>query len=253
VTRRGEGFPAFAPAFRELRRIRPYLDAYIEVLDARAPARTRVPSLTRALDPLPHLTLLSRRDLAREELTRLWLKELAPALAVDLRHLDVPRLLAALRRECGSPHPRLAVLGAPNVGKSTLVNRLVGRRAARVGMSAGVTRGPQWIRTPEIEILDLPGLPPLRPTAVLEALGVVPEGSTSAEEALAAVWPHLEPSTIVEPGEGMAQAITRLGTTWGLLETGGWVSETRTAQRLLSLLRRGKLGPVTVDRPQGSP
>lgn len=249
---KSRGFPAFASAFRELKRIRPYLDAYVEVVDARAPASTRVPGLTKHLDPMAHLTVLSRRDLARESGTQRWLAVLAPAVAVDIRRLDPKEFLALLRRQAAAERLRITVLGAPNVGKSTLVNRLIGRRAARVGMVPGVTRGPQWIRGGALEVLDLPGLPSLHPTAVLQALGIVGEGAFPPEEALEAVWPYLGPSEILDPSEGIAASLERLGRIWGLLERGGRVSEGRTAQRLLGLLRRGDLGPVTVDRPEAS-
>ena len=152
------------------------VDAVCEILDARIPRSSRNPDIDRLAGEKPRLVILNRVDLADPAVTAQWrryfekqglailetdaksgkgVKEFAPA---------VRRLLADKLREyeakgqVGRPL-RVMILGIPNVGKSTFINKVAGRKAAIAGDKPGVTRGKQWINIgPGLDLLDTPGI-----------------------------------------------------------------------------------------------
>lgn len=244
--------------FTELKRLKPHLDLFVEVVDARAPRSTRPHALVNFLAGKPGLTVLSRADLARADLTQAWVRALGHCIPADLRTFPQDGLDKAIGRLVpAKARPRVVFLGLPNVGKSTLLNRLVGSRAARVGNRPGITRGPQWVRGSTYDFLDLAGLTPRRATPLLYVLGLVPEGSVDPEAAMEAIWPHLAETP--EGIEGvpwdpdMEVTLKALGERWGLLEKGGDPSVSRTAQRLVKLFQDGRVGRFTLERPDEAP
>ena len=144
------------------------VDAVIEVLDARIPlpATFRHPSNT---EIKPLLAVLTHADLADPGMTKKWLqllqKDYFAAVALNAKSgRGVKKLLLSLRKiprkKRKSKRPlRIMVAGIPNVGKSSLINRLIGRKAAIIGNKPGVTRGKQWLKLADnLEILDTPGV-----------------------------------------------------------------------------------------------
>ena len=154
-----------------------------EVCDARIPASSRNPVLGDLAAGKPRILILNKCDLAGEEATRGWLgyfrasemaqKEPSPpyeALAMNaLSGQGVNTLIgkleriAADRRAAGTAKSliplRLMIVGVPNSGKSSLINRLAGRRAAQVGDKPGITRGKQWLTLENgMQLLDTPGI-----------------------------------------------------------------------------------------------
>ncbi|MBC7104671.1 MAG: 50S ribosome-binding GTPase, partial [Firmicutes bacterium] len=152
---------------------------------------------------------------------------------------------------------RLMVAGMPNVGKSRLINVLVGRRAARTGKAPGVTRGRQWLRMAGgMELLDLPGVlyPGLEDPEVfwrLAAVGVVEPGENApevAEELLRALgaWYPARVAARYGPAEGGLAGVARRR---GVLLPGGEPDLHRAAAQVLRDFREGRLGRCTLDRP----
>lgn len=152
------------------------VDAVCEVCDARIPYSSRSPELPAALAGKPRLLVLNRTDEADPAATRRWADALrAKGIAVletdcksgkgvrafpgAVRSLLRERLAAnAAKGQAGKPI-RVMVAGIPNVGKSSLINRLAGRKAAETSDRPGVTRGKQWITLGDgIELMDTPGL-----------------------------------------------------------------------------------------------
>ena len=152
------------------------VDAVCEILDARIPAASRNPDIDRLAAGKPRLVILNRCDLADPEATKRW-KQFFGAQGIAILETDartgkgvggfvpaVRTLLSEKLREyeakgqVGRPL-RVMILGIPNVGKSTFINKVAGRKAAIAGDKPGVTRGRQWISIDAgLDLLDTPGI-----------------------------------------------------------------------------------------------
>lgn len=153
------------------------VDVMIELVDARVPWSSRNPDIDALLGAKPRIVALTKVDLADPHCTESWRRRIAggsvkSVVLVDALRgtgvkevFDACRAAAAARLEFEAgkgrrPRPiRVMVAGVPNVGKSSLINRMVQKGSARVGNKPGVTRGPQWVRVrDDVELLDTPGL-----------------------------------------------------------------------------------------------
>lgn len=170
-------FPGhMAKAIRQMEENVHLVDIIFELVDARIPASSRNPEVTRIAKDKPHLIILTKKDLADPQQTAAWMRyyqsQNLPAISIDSRANVTPkqitkiaaRILAdklAAEKEKGlKERPmRAMTVGVPNVGKSTLLNHLVSRKAAQVGDTPGVTKGQQWLRSSKhLELLDTPGI-----------------------------------------------------------------------------------------------
>ena len=152
------------------------VDAVCEILDARIPRSSRNPDIDRLAGYKPRLVILNRTDLADPKATAAWRRQLEgrglAVLETDARSgrgvkdfaPAVRRLLAdkladyEAKGQVGRPL-RVMILGIPNVGKSTFINKVAGRKAAAAGDKPGVTRGKQWISIDRgLDLLDTPGI-----------------------------------------------------------------------------------------------
>ena len=178
---------------------------------------------------------------------------------------DLPRALRALRDKTGPM--RAMVVGVPNVGKSTFINKVSGRKTAAVSDRPGVTRGKQWITVDsQLELLDTPGVlwPKFDDPAVGDALaftGAVKDDVLDTEDLAAkllvklrALYPDairqrykLDPDPAAQGWE-LLEACARKR---GFLMAGGNVNTERMAAVLLDEFRGGKLGRISLERPVG--
>ena len=264
-------FPGhMAKGGRKLGELAEKLDLVIEVRDARAPFSTSSPLIESLTRLKPVLLVLSKKDLADPERSRLWMEEFA-RLKKDVWSFDLRKdSLAPLKRTLlrfSPPHRelRLAVVGIPNVGKSLFLNALVGKSRARVGGVPGITRDVNWYKGGGFLAVDSPGI--LDPHAesgvhrVLSWLGCakaeVVGGYEPAALALlrflrehglwgsvAGAWGVGETSE--EPAETVLE---RLGRRLGCLAAGGRVNMELAARRFVDSFAAGKLGPVTLELP----
>lgn len=246
------------------------VDAVIEVVDARAPASSRNPDLQDMIERRPRLIVATKADLAAQAATRAWIRrwreEGNAAVAVDLRETESRKLLQAqlgrLKPRGGSSRLKVMIVGTPNVGKSTLINRLSGRSPSRTGARPGVTRGQQWIHIPGgVHLLDTPGLmwPKLESAIVglrLAWIGCIGENAYDAEptaEALANYLGKEEPLLLAErygvDATSEADLLQAIGRRRGMLQAGGVVDRLRTAEMLLNEFRSGRLGRITLELP----
>lgn len=165
-------------AKRELEDNLKLADAVLLMLDARAPISTRHPDLEATLTQrsTPFALILNKNDLAEPEQTRRWQKHLIDSghRVVEMNSLQgrgpgpLKQLLDKVNREVNSKRkskgllprePRLMVAGLPNSGKSTLLNRLVGKTRFKAGKKPGLTRGAQWVKVAnQYQLLDTPGI-----------------------------------------------------------------------------------------------
>ncbi|MCL6558466.1 MAG: ribosome biogenesis GTPase YlqF, partial [Firmicutes bacterium] len=143
------------------------VNVVIELLDARIPQSSRNPDIKTITGKLPRVVVLNKVDLADPTQTRAWTSVLATENAAVLQvdsftgrgHSKIPQTVRKIAVPGHTGTVRGIVVGIPNVGKSTFINRLAEKRSARTGARPGVTRGKQWIRiSPGLELLDTPGV-----------------------------------------------------------------------------------------------
>ncbi len=270
--------------FKSLREIREKLglmDMVCILLDARLPLSSMNPEIRKVTKNKPVLILLNKMDLADEQMTHHWLRhyqeEGYAVLALDAQSgknvskikTAAKNLLAGqLAREKAKglkERPlRTMILGIPNVGKSTLINRLARTKATRTANTPGVTRAQQWIKLgDDFELLDTPGV--LWPKfddpkvgyhlAITGAIKdkVLPEYDVAhyAISFLKTAYPGrlvtrygLDTETLDPP-----VLIHAIGKTRGALTKGGDIDEERVYQILLTDIRNKQLGGLTFDRP----
>lgn len=148
------------------------VDLVIEVLDARIPISSRNPIIDEIVGNKPRVIALNKTDIASDKETKRWLeyfvREGSTPVAINAQSgSGVSNLLKILERiekelsegKMRQKPLRMMIVGVPNVGKSSLINRLTGRKAAQIGNKPGVTKGKQWLRLKNgMELLDTPGI-----------------------------------------------------------------------------------------------
>ncbi|MGI5822834.1 MAG: ribosome biogenesis GTPase YlqF [Dethiobacteria bacterium] len=256
-----------------------FVDVVLEVLDARLPLKSRNYRLQKMLGEKNRLVVLNKADLADKEITGRWLEILAgkgwPVLAFDAKKAFALKkmekiLLVSRPQNLRYKRPiRLMAVGIPNVGKSTLINRLARRFAVKTGERAGITRGPQWIKMRGgWEMLDTPGLLPPRwrdntgafALAVIGALDskVVDAVSTAKwllaqfllQEKTARTLGHYYLQGETEKEQGAAAMLLAIGLSRGCIKRGGQIDQEKAAQMILRDFRRGVLGPLSLEKPE---
>ena len=258
------------------------VDAVCEILDARIPRSSRNPDIDRLAGDKPRLVILNRIDLADPKITARWKKYFeAQGLAIletDARSGKgvngfapaVRRLLSGKIREfeakgqVGRPL-RVMILGIPNVGKSTFINKVAGRKAAIAGDKPGVTRGKQWINIDAgLDLLDTPGIlwPKFDSQEVGEMLAITNaiKADVLDKETLAAnfmlrlrqMYPQaikdrykFDPDPDMNGFELLEQAAKKRG----FLVSRGEYDIERMANTLLGEYHEGKLGRLSLEMP----
>ena len=258
------------------------VDAVCELLDARIPRSSSNPDIDRLAGDMPRLTILNRIDLADPAITARWRRYFEAkgrmVLETDARSgkgvRDFGPAVRRLLREkleayeakgqVGRPL-RVMILGIPNVGKSTFINKVAGRKAAIAGDKPGVTRGKQWISIDRgLDLLDTPGIlwPKFEDPEVGEMLAI-----TNAIKAdvldketlganfmlrLRAFYPDalrerykIEPDPALD-GFGLLEAAAKRR---GFLLSRGEYDIERMANTLLGEYHDGKLGRLSLEQP----
>ena len=260
-----------------------FVDMVAEVVDARIPVSSRNPDIDSMVADRPRMMIFNRADQADPQQTARWLAEFRrrgyAVLETDARTgRGVGQFSAVVKAalkdkiegwrakgQVGRP-VRVMVVGVPNVGKSTLINRISKKKSAKAGDRPGVTRGKQWVRVDSgLELLDTPGI--LWPKFEDETTGLhlaftgAVKDEVMDSEALAAALMELlrdrYPKAIVEryrmdvdrdaPGW---ELLERAGRKRGMLVSGGEVDTERMAKVLLDEFRGGKLGRFTLETPE---
>jgi ribosome biogenesis GTPase A len=269
---------------RQLKQLLQPVDVVLEVLDARAPLSTRHPYLE--ADFLGHKyygIMLNKTDLADPEQTSHWRKALSQPTestgANSLAGVAVtgfsalqgnPRAIVEFALALGEPirqknqqkglkrsKPlKLAILGMPNVGKSSLINRLVGKTKAKTGHQAGVTREPKWIQIhPELILLDTPGLipPKLNSTkqglmlACLHGIGEDAFDNETVAQFLLDILNVHYPDSLKAHYKTDFTTVEGFSRSKNLFLPGKQPDCSRGALRLLTDFRHGKLGRLSLE------
>lgn len=276
-------FPGhMAKTRRQIAKSLPLVDAAAELLDARLPLSSRNPELGALTKRKPRLVILNKADMADPDVTGQWvqyfrrqgcavitadskngkgIKGFAPAL----RELLSDQLAKYAEKGMKGRPIRVMILGIPNVGKSSLINRLAGGKHAKAEDRAGVTRTQQWIKTADgVELLDTPGVlwPKLddQEVAVRLAMTGAIRDDILDKEALAArllallhtAYPQaLETRYKIAPdaeAEGFA-LLEMMAKNRGMLLPGGVPNTERAAITLLDEFRAAKLGRISLEKP----
>ena len=170
-----------AKAERKLKEQLSLVDAVIEVVDARLPISSSYENITRLLAQKPRLILLNKSDLVDKNELKSWIKVLeeknnVPVLLSDAKNskdlnlivkkteeLSEPRIQEIMKKGLLRRPARVMVVGMPNVGKSSIINKLTKSSKTKIGAKAGVTRQQQWVRiNPRLDLLDTPGIIPMK-------------------------------------------------------------------------------------------
>ena len=267
-----------AKAKRELAAQLSRVDVIIELCDARLPLSSRNPDLLKLGKNKPRVVLLGKADLADPNETKKWIERFRSEGAVDCMALDtrvkagsvLPLIRRAAEAAVGKAADRgirktvrCMVIGVPNVGKSTLINRLHGTPVARVGDMPGVTRSTQWVRiSPYLELMDSPGLlwPRLDDRLAARRLcyiaAIRDDIADMAELTIQLLRDMIEaaPKAVEErfrirdlslTGAELLDAVCRGR---GFLMKGGVYDYDRACTVVLDEYRGGKLGRITLER-----
>ena len=258
------------------------VDAVCEIVDARIPVSSRNPDIDAICGNKPRIIVLNRMDLADSNATKVWMeyfrKQGMAAVATDCKsrkgingfHPAVRSVLKEkIERDAakGMHRPlKVMIVGIPNVGKSTLINQISGRKGAKAENRPGVTRGKQWVAVDNgLLLLDTPGIlwPKFEDPEVgmmLAYTGAVKEGIIDIEELachLAELLWKYYPDTLrnrygidVEPGLPGYMLIEEMGRKRGYLLARGEINTERMSKVLLDEYRLGKLGYFTLEMPE---
>ena len=254
-------------------------DMVIEMLDARLPASSQNPLLAQLSRGKPKLYLLNKQDLADPELTRVWLAELqnrpdTSALALDASERQAAQKITAACRALvphrqGIDRPlRVLICGIPNVGKSTLINGMIGKKSAKTGNEPGITKTEQrLLLADDFWLYDTPGM--LWPKIIvpqsgynLAASGAV--GRNALDEETVALellnylrqhyLPQLQARYQANPEESQSWQDTDwlewIGRRRGALLGGGRINYQKAAENTLTDFRDGQIGRITLETPE---
>lgn len=261
------------------------VDAVCEVVDARIPQVSRNPDMDDIAAGKPRLMILNRIDLADPQTTAVWAKHFraqgmavietdsgkgqgTQAFANAVRTLLSDKIAGWNEKGLVGKAVRVMVVGIPNVGKSTFINRILGRKSAKAADKPGVTRGSQWFRVESgIDLLDTPGIlwPKFddeRVGILLACTGAIRDDildvetlgcklmellAVQAPQAIAERYGVTAPEESDFPGYDM---LTQAGRRRGFLLRGGEIDTERMARILLDEFRGGVLGRITLETPE---
>jgi len=253
----------------------------VEVIDARAPLASRNPDFDDLFAGKARVVLLNKSDLADGNSTKRWIsfynRRGIEASGVSATGGSAKKNVTALIEKAAKPRVdamqakgvnkvvRCMIVGIPNVGKSTLINRMAGESRAEVGDRPGVTRGKQWVRiSPYLELMDTPGMlwPKLEDQELakhLAFLGSIKDEIMDSEELatdLLVLLQSMVPAPLTErfsklatdtPKENLLDAVCR---SRGFLLRGGELDTERASHVALDEFRAGKIAHVTLEQPE---
>ena len=270
------------------------IDVVIEILDARIPRASQNKDLQELFKKKKRIILLNKSDLAEETISKKWVefykKQGIPAILTNLNNSnEISKVLQEVQKisqeekqvmaEKGRVGKaiRVMVVGIPNVGKSSFINRITKKTIAMVGNKPGVTKQKQWVKIKEnIELLDTPGMlwPKLEPqeTALhLAFVGTIKDDNLEKIEIAYYLLKHLleeNRKNLIEryhlqeeeieqilnnkeqaENENILEIFYIIGRKRGAIVSGGQIDEEKVANLLLEEFRNGKLGKITLEKP----
>ena len=277
-------FPGhMAKARREVTEKLKLVDIIFELVDARIPYSSRNPMIDEIIQHKPRLVLLNKADMADKESTTQWIRYFkdhgTKAIAINSQAgLGMKEIVDATKeilsekfakmRAKGIQNPRAIramIVGIPNAGKSTLINRLAKKNIARTGNTPGVTKAQQWIKVgKELELLDTPGIlwPKFEDQEVglkLALTGAIKDTLLNMHDLAIYALRFLErdyPERLKERyklesvPENVVEMFDSIGKLRGCLMGGGEVDYDKVAELVVREVRMEKIGPLTFEKPR---
>ena len=248
------------------------VDIVLELTDARAPLSTHLPDIDGLIGNKVVIMVLNKADLADKKVTDLWIKHFekqgTSAIAVDtLRKSGLKKLFSLTRsrkkRTMLSPI-RCMLIGVPNVGKSSLINQMAGRKSARTADTPGVTRSKMWLKVNDrLELLDTPGIlwPKFEDRATgikLAILGSIKQELLNLEQLALILLKYLSvnyPQSLksrykVDLDIPPVEILEKIAQNRGFLVGGGALDTDRSAKTLINEFRQGILGGISLEKPE---
>lgn len=255
------------------------VDVVIELVDARIPASSRNPMILEIIENKPSVMALNKADLADPNVTAAWIANFKQnglsAVAIEsiggkgtkelvsaTQNAAKPKMDAIVARGRRERAVRAMIIGIPNVGKSSLINRLAGTGNVKTGDRPGVTKGKQWIKVgKDFELLDTPGIlwPKFEDPEIgfkLAATGAISDDVIDIEK----ITLHLigllrnthrqgllERYKLEELPDSNEDVLALIGKKRGFLQAGGAIDINKSARTVLLEFRAGKLGRITLD------
>ena len=253
------------------------VDLVIEIVDSRIPVSSRNPIIDEIVSGKPRIIVLGKSDLADEGETDKWADSLSKSegvrrvLALNLQSGEnIKKLLKALEAEQKKRNEersvkrplRIMIVGVPNVGKSSLINRLTGRKSAQTGDKPGVTKGKQWLTLSNgMQLLDTPGIlwPKFEDPKVgldLAYCGSIKDDIIGVQDlgyelikVLGKEYPEMlrERYKLDEISEDALENMDNIARKRGFLLSGGRIDYERTARIVLDEFRGGRIGRITLE------
>ncbi|WP_409275663.1 ribosome biogenesis GTPase YlqF [Neobacillus sp. SCS-31] len=276
-------FPGhMAKARREVTEKLKLVDIIFELIDARIPYSSRNPMIDEIIQHKPRLVLLNKADMADKEATKAWIRYFAEkgikALAINAQagegmkeitaasHEILKEKFDRLRAKGVKPRAiRAMIVGIPNAGKSTLINRLAKKNIAKTGNTPGVTKAQQWIKVgKELELLDTPGIlwPKFEDQEVgkkLALTGAIKDTLLNLQELALYGLRFLdmkyhsrltERYQLDEVPEDPVELFDHIGKLRGALGSGGTIDYDKVAELVVREIRMEKFGPLTFEWPE---
>ena len=253
------------------------VDAVIEIVDSRIPVSSRNPVIDELVSGKPRIIVLGKADLADPDETAKWQDKLSAGegvrrvLALNLQSGEnIKRLLKALEAEQQKRNEersvkrplRIMIVGVPNVGKSSLINRLTGKRSAQTGDKPGVTKGKQWLTLSNgMQLLDTPGIlwPKFEDPEVgldLAFCGSIKDDILGVQDlgfelikVLGERYPEqlMERYKLDEISEDPLENMDNIARKRGFIMSGKRIDYERTGRTVLDEFRGGKIGRITLE------
>ena len=255
------------------------IDIVYEVIDARMPISSKIVDIDDLIKDKPRILVVTKYDLCdkseTDKILDIYRKDGYVVIPVDLMNGNCNEIINEtnkIMKEINSDRvnkgmneraARVLIVGVPNVGKSTLINRLVGKKSAGVGNTPGFTKSLSWIRiNKDIELLDSPGIlwPKLEnqeSAHILAALSSIKEEVVNSDQIACFIVKKLyelypsklkERYGLTELDEDMIEAYELIGQKRGALSRGGVVDYERVSSIIINDFKSGYFGPITMDR-----
>jgi ribosome biogenesis GTPase A len=244
----------------------------LEILDARLPLSSSNPYIEKLCKNILKIKILNKNDIADPGITKTWLKYFKnnheKAIAITAKNIkEVKQVVEYCRKiiqQNKAQKIKIMVIGIPNTGKSTIINSIVGKKAAKTGNVPAITRHNQRMATKHMDIYDTPGLlwPILEPKLradILAASGAIANTAIDYNDVGAFTlsflidnYPHFLIARYkldVLPKK-RAHLIEKIGAMRGCLKKGGLIDIPRAYEILVNELRQGKLGRISFEKPE---